>query len=435
MVDPVSLPLTPAQYGLWYAHHLDPADPGHNTAELVELRGAVDVAALRAAVRVAAEESGALGTAFTVDGSDVRQVRGAEPVPVAEVDLSAEPDPVAAALAWIDADLAVPADLAGAPAAAEVVFVLGPEHVAWYQRAHHILLDGYGYALIATRVAEVYRALVSGAPAPPSPFGALADVVAEQRAYRSGARFGVDRDWWLGRMADRPDAVSPARSATRGRGFVRGHAEVDPAVAARLAGRGMVPLAAAAAGLLVQRVCGADEVVLGLPMMVRLGKAARVPTTAVNVLPLRVAATPRTTVGELVAAVAAELRAVSAHQRYRGEDLRRDLRLPAAEPLVGPWVNIKPFTPRLDFGGPAATTRYLSAGVVRDLNIGLSGNGTDLAIAVDGNPGGYAAEDVTAHAEAFAHVLDALSAADPDTPTGALGLRADRPAARGRGRE
>ncbi|MFC5288277.1 amino acid adenylation domain-containing protein [Actinokineospora guangxiensis] len=432
----MSLPLTPAQFGLWYAHHIDPSDPGHNTAEVVELRGSVDVPTLVRAVRTAAEESGALGTVFTAEGARVWQVRGAEPVDVRVVDLSGEPDPWAAVTAFVDADVAQPADLAAGPASAEVVFVLGPEHVAWYQRAHHILLDGYGYALIARRVADVYRALVAGEEPAPTPFAPLSDFVAEQQAYRSAAKFAEDRDWWLARMADRPEVISPARSAAPGRGFRRARAELDPAVATLLSKRGTPVPAAAAAGLLLQRACGADEAVLGLPLMTRLGSiSARIPTTTVNVLPLRVAATPRTTVGELLGSVAAEVRAVAAHQRYRGEDLRRDLRLPAAARLFGPWINVKPFTPSLDFGGPAATTHYISAGLVDDLSIGLSGRGAALTATFDGNPARHTDAELTSQLAAYTHLLEALVTADPDTPTGRLGLRADTPALNGPARQ
>ena len=49
----------------------------------------------------------------------------------------------------------------------------------------------------------------------------------------------------------------------------------------------------AAAALYVHRLTGADDVILGVPTMCRLGSAAiRVPGMAMNLLPLRVAVRP-----------------------------------------------------------------------------------------------------------------------------------------------
>ncbi|KAE9713783.1 hypothetical protein GP712_27215, partial [Escherichia coli] len=85
----------------------------------------------------------------------------------------------------------------------------------WYQRIHHIAIDGFAFSLIARRVAEVYSALSQGTPVPPQTFGALHDVVQEESTYRQSNRYEADRAFWKNRFADQPEIVSLAELAPR----------------------------------------------------------------------------------------------------------------------------------------------------------------------------------------------------------------------------
>ncbi|PPK63650.1 non-ribosomal peptide synthetase [Actinokineospora auranticolor] len=422
MSEPLS-PLTPAQQALWFAQRLDASGTAYHTAEAVELRGVLEVDVFRRALSVVVGEATALGTVFTVDGDDVRQRPGALEIPVQVVDLRDAADPMAAARRWMDADLARPVELTVGPLAAEALLVVGVDHHLWYQRAHHIVLDGYGFSLVASRLAEVYRNLVGGGEPGPSPFAPVGAYVEEQELYRASERFAQDKDWWAERVADLPEVVSPSTVGESSLGFRRVRGTVRDL---RLAALTAPAVVSAAVALFTRRVTGADEVVLGLPMMGRLGSvSARIPTTAVNVLPLRVAVRPGMTVGELIGAVRAEIRAVGSHQRYRGEDVRRAAHLLAAQRrLVGPWVNLKPYRAPLDFGGPSAEVRYLAAGPAEDLSFTVYGgqNGVPLEIELDGDPVRYTEDDLTSHLRSFTALLRGLVEAGSETPTGQLGL-------------
>ncbi|GAA2973376.1 non-ribosomal peptide synthetase [Actinokineospora diospyrosa] len=416
----VRVGLSPAQQALWFAQRLDATGAGYTVAEAVELRGPLDAPAFLRALTAIAGEVEALGTVFTVDGDEVTQLPGAVEVPVDLVDLSGAPDPRVAARRWMDDDLARPVDLVEGPVAAQALLVLGPEHHLWYLRAHHIVLDGYGFSLVGRRVAEVYRALTAGEQAGPNPFAPVSAYVAEQAKYHASDKFDADRQWWAERVADLPEVVSPSSVTESAVGFRR----LRGSIALQLDALHGPALVAAAVGLLVHRTTGADEVVLGLPMMGRLGSvSARIPTTTVNVLPLRVAVSPGMTVGDLLAAVRGEMRAVSPHQTYRGEDVRRDAHLLAAgRRLVGPWVNLKPYRAELDFGGVESGVHYLAAGPVEDLSFTVYSAQGSLEVEVDGNPARYTDADLSGYLDAFATVLRGLVEAQADLPTGRLGL-------------
>ncbi|MBM7773068.1 amino acid adenylation domain-containing protein/non-ribosomal peptide synthase protein (TIGR01720 family) [Actinokineospora baliensis] len=419
----VRVGLSPAQQALWFAQRLDATGAGYSVAEAVELRGPLDVPAFLRALTAVAGEVGVLGTVFVVDGAEVSQLPSAVAVPTDLVDLSSAADPEVAARRWMDEDLARPVDLVAGPVAAQALIVLGPEHHLWYLRAHHIVLDGYGFSLVGRRVAEVYRALTVSGEVGPNPFAPVADYVAEQEKYRASDKFDVDRQWWAERVADLPEVVSPSSVTESVVGFRRHRGSV----ALRLDPLHGPALVAATVGLLVHRATGADEVVLGLPMMGRLGSvSARIPTTTVNVLPLRIAVSPGMAVGDLLAAVRAEMRAVSPHQTYRGEDVRRDAHLLAAgRRLVGPWVNLKPYRAELDFGATGSTVHYLAAGPVADLSFTVYSAQGSLEVEVDGNPARYTDADLAAYLDAFATVLRGLVEAEANLPTGRLGLVAE----------
>lgn len=97
------LPLTAAQLGIWYAQHLDPANPLFSIAEYFEIDGAVAADDLQEALRQVVGEAEALRARFE-DGGDgpVQTVEPSVPVTLRRIDLSAEADPRAAARTWLE---------------------------------------------------------------------------------------------------------------------------------------------------------------------------------------------------------------------------------------------------------------------------------------------------------------------------------------------
>ncbi|MUL43446.1 amino acid adenylation domain-containing protein [Streptomonospora sp. PA3] len=439
---PVSLALTGAQRGVYYAHHVAAAAGRFNVGQYIDLAGGADPALLRAALEHAVAETDALRTlirdgaagadAGVGAGQDGRDGEQAEPRQIVhpglpwdrplleEADLRGEDDPRGAAMALMRADMAAPVDLSTGPLHRFVLYRIGPDRHLWYQRYHHIVADAYAITTFTRRVAEVYTALASG-ETPARRFGDLAAVVAEEGDYAASARRAEDRAYWSALLADRPDPVQlgdapPAPSPAA----VTATAAVDPATADRLAelgrrsGASWAEAVIAAFGCYVHRRTGARDVVLGMPAMGRLGSAAlRTPAMVVNVLPLRLGLRPADTVADLLAHTAARLRELRAHQRYRAEDVRRDLNLVGrGTPLHGPMINIKAFDYDLDFAGVPGTARTLSEGPVDDVSLSVyrDAAGGGLRFELNGNAARYTAADLGALLEEFGRLLRALAA-------------------------
>ncbi len=409
-------PLTAAQQGVWLGQQLAPESPQFNIAEYVDISGPVEISVLVACIEAAVAEASALHVRFVETG----QVRTAVTAEVAVIDLLDEADPVAAARSWMLRDVATPRSLTGGDLFAHRVFRVGDRRILWYHRAHHILLDGYGMALLTGRVAELYRAAVDGLPTPPSTFGDWSAVIAADRAYAASADRERDRAFWLDQFADRPAPVtlSGAARATAPASPVRANAVLPPDIVAGLhttapAARAnwTEVLIAAVAGYL-HRMTGAAQVCLALPVMLRTGTPAlRVPCMTLNGIPLWIEFGDDPALVDVTARVARQLVRGRRHHRYRAEDLRRDLGLVGTDrAMYGPSVNLMLFDYDLRIPRCDSVVHNISAGMIDDLVFNLydRADGADPMLYLDGHPAVYSSETLNTHLRRFLHFLRAV---------------------------
>ena len=416
------LPLTEAQEGLWYAQRLDPGNPVFNTGQYIAFHGPLELEAFRAAVdgMVAEADSLALRIREAPGGAVQRPDPALRPW-LEVVDLSDAPAPLAAAREAMAHDMARPVDPARGGLAAERLYRLSPDHHLWYQRAHHLALDGFGTELLVRRVAALYAARLIGAD-PGQPLMPFAATVEEDAAYRASPRRAADAAYWRGTMADAPDIAGMAQGqAMTSRSVHRAQARIGAE-----AGEALRRLATAQdlawpdlltvlLGAYCRRIGGEGEAVLGVTFMNRFGSgAARVPATLMNVLPLRLRADEERPLAEMAEEVAGQLARLRRHGRYRGEQLRRDLgRVGAGRRLHGAIINIQPFHQIPPFPGLTAELHLLGTGPVDDITFDLRTDpgAATLRLDVEANPALYSAEETAAHASRAAQFVAAALAA------------------------
>lgn len=424
--------LSGAQLGIWYAQQLDPDNPIFNTAECIEIRGPVDPVLFEKALRQVVGEADALFARFGEDADGPWQSIDPSPDwPLHVMDVSGKEEPHLAAQSWMEHDLAQAIDLSRGPLFTEALFKLAADRYYWYQRIHHIAIDGFGVSLLLQKVSEVYTGLTGGGTSGIGAFGRFRAILEEDASYRMSQQLGSDRQFWLQRFADEPEVVSLGGQAQRSaRSFLRRSAQLPASsmqrlqAAAQAAGTSWPDVIAAAAALYVHRLTGAEEIVLGLPVMCRLGTSSiRIPGMVMNLLPLRVRVRPDMALIDLLRQVARENREIKRHQRYRHQDIRRDLKLLADNRrLFGPLVNVMPFAEELNVGGFRGSVRNLASGPVDDLTMnvygGLGGHG--LRIDMDANPLIYSAGELESHLQRYLYLLDSLAEAEPNDPVGGL---------------
>ncbi|MEW1693118.1 amino acid adenylation domain-containing protein [Streptomyces sp. NPDC091265] len=425
----VGTPVTGGQSGIWLAQQIEPDSSAYHIVFALDLRGDIDLDRLAAAVRQAVEEADCLHVSIAPGEGGPRQSPTAVSVEVPVVDLSDAPDTEKAVAEWMAAERERPVALDAGPLFGQALLRLGDDRVRWYQRYHHIVLDGMGVTLLTRRAGELYTL---GEQAPARPDWSLTALVDADRDYRASAQHEADRAWWQQRMAGRPEPVrlverAPSLMARRLRRTVELPAQDTERLRAAAAGAGVRPsrLLVAAVAAYLHRVTGAQDLVLGLPVPARQDAvSATVPGMVSNIVPLRLAVRPGTTGAALVAEVRQAVSEAVAHGRHRAEDLARDLGLVDGVPeLVGPTVNILPRGEGLDFAGLETELRPEWLGPVSDLAFAFAENhgGHGITVHLDADADLCDEETLRGHAHRFLALLSALTE-DLDRPVGHIEL-------------
>ncbi|MGH3734502.1 MAG: condensation domain-containing protein, partial [Micromonosporaceae bacterium] len=372
--------LMAGQQGMWDSQQIAPESTAFNVSQYVEIEGDLDVDLLVTALRLALEEAEAYRLRFQiVDGRPRQHLGELDDATIRVIDLGGEPDPRRAAEDWMRRDTGTPVDPLHDPMYVQVVFVLGHRRFFWYQRFHHLAVDGHSGSLFSAAVARHYNALLAGQEPDRTtlePYAVLRDA---DRAYRGSADRDRDRDFWLGALAGLPAPTRqlpqqlrrrPDALARHSRTLGAGETQAVRDAAARL-GTSVAGLVIAAAATYEHRSTGARDILIGIPVLGRKSmRELRGIGTTTNVMPLRLEVTPRTTARELVDQAARAIRTGLRHQRYRFEDIFSDLSLAGGMP-TGMRVNVMTPDYSVPFGDCTATIHSLPGGVIEDRGINV----------------------------------------------------------------
>lgn len=421
------LPLVAAQPGIWMAEKLSTLPSAWSVAHYVELTGELDAPLLAKAVVAGLQQADTLRMRFSEDNGEVWQwVDSALAfAPPEIIDLREKSDPHAAARALMQADLQQDIRADGTkPLVFHLLIQVGEKRWYWYQRYHHLLVDGFSFPAITRQIAAIYRAWLHGESTPESPFTPFSEVVEEYQQYRQSDAWQRDGAFWTEQRKQLPPPASlsnkplPGRSASAD--IIRLKLTAPEGEFRRLAARmpdvQRADLALALVALWLGRLCSRMEYAAGFIFMRRMGSAALTSTGPVlNVLPFGVQLSAAESLPALAQRLAAQLKKMRRHQRYDAEQIVRDSgRAAGAEPLFGPVLNVKIFDYQLNIPGVQAQTHTLATGPVNDLELALfpDENG-GLSIEILANKQRYDAATLAQHASR----LTALIAQFADNPS------------------
>ncbi|WP_394540544.1 non-ribosomal peptide synthase/polyketide synthase [Lysobacter enzymogenes] len=292
---PQQLPLSFAQYRLWFLHQLEGPSATYNIPLALRLHGPLDADALQAALNDVLARHESLRTLFP-DGDTPRQHILAAPGAHDRLDDAA----AYVSLATLDIDeAALDAGLRDAAAYAfdlscelplrPSLFRLGAEDHVLLLLLHHIAGDGASLAPLARDLSQAYAARLSGAAPAWAPLPVqYADYTLWQRQLMGAEDDGDSLlrqqiDYWKQRLADLPEQLSlPADRPRPGTASYRGrttHFEFDAALHRRLLALSQrhgatlfMTLQAAVAALLTRMGSGTD-IPLGAPVAGRTDAA------------------------------------------------------------------------------------------------------------------------------------------------------------------
>ncbi|HHT5715349.1 TPA: enterobactin non-ribosomal peptide synthetase EntF [Raoultella ornithinolytica] len=420
------LPLVAAQPGIWMAERLSTLPGAWSVAHYVELRGNLDPALLGRAIVTGLAQADTLSMRFCEDNGEawqwVDEHRAfAEPD---YCDLREARDPHDAALALMQADLGQNLRVDGGnPLVCHQLLRVADDCWYWYQRYHHLLVDGFSFPAITRQIAAIYRAWQRGEATPASPFTPFAEVVEEYQRYYGSEAWQRDKAFWMAQRNALPSPASLSAAPLAGRAtstdIWRLKLDLDAGLFSRLAAGApqcqRADLALALTTLWLGRLCNRMDYAAGFIFMRRMGSAALTATGPVlNVLPLAIHIDGQETLAELALRLSAQLKKMRRHQRYDAEQIVRDSGKAAGdEPLFGPVLNVKVFDYVLDIDGIEAVTHTLATGPVNDLELALFPDDSGgLSLEVLANKARYDQTTLRAHVARLSALLTQF-AADP----------------------
>ncbi|NNS10147.1 condensation domain-containing protein [Erwinia sp. JH02] len=398
------LPLTPAQLDFWeeFTCHRDRALS--TVAHFVEFGCGVDSGALRKAIEATLAETDVFALQLTLPAGASTPLQRVEPSRVPKLqrfDLQDCDHPQHAARHIMQADIDKPLDLLNDALAAAWLIQLAPERYIWYTRAHHMIIDGFGMALIEHRCAALYRHFLGLAEAgePLNRFPAFLD---EEMSWQASSRYLKDRRYWRQWLdSDPPLAVLSAGREDYCLAPLHAEQALTGALNTRLlqvaqhseTGWPDLLLALSAAWLCFTLPLRRDNPYapfpVWVPMMNRRGSiAGYVPALAVNTLPLMIDIRPGETLAQFLPRVTADVQRLRSHGRYRVEQLAADYGLSSGERFFyTPLINVMPFDPP-DFSGCDNTRYVMASGNVDSFNVSWRGrsDGSELILDIDADP-------------------------------------------------
>lgn len=453
------LPLTTNARGIYFAAAIDPSNPCYNTAEVLQCPADTNLTLLREAFeQLYRENEGFRVRTRIADGAASQQILPLEAF-LAGIDLLVDEgqlsdtaeageenasdlpdsDLPAPVRAWAQRLLAQPLTTDAGVTVRSALARYGG--FLWvYHSFSHVVADGFAAFNGLSRVAAIYRALSAGQPVPPTRRMSLQQLL-DAAAAASAARDEDVTFWQASGALEQEDTSLAGRTASPSARAVRRSFSIDPQAqqalldAAKHYGVSWPVLATAAVGSYLARVGGYPQASSGVPQMNRmfartlpeatraLGAAsAQTGCTAVNVLPVQVAATGP--IAESLHSVKEQYARNAEHPLARQEDLERIARH-AQSRLFGAQINVVPFdavlplaAPSKDESGsvrpvPTARIHNISAGPVADATFtlrGMPGRGNSISCEIDMNPALYTAKELERHAARLSEWLPAYAA-------------------------
>ncbi|MFI0796844.1 amino acid adenylation domain-containing protein [Micromonospora rubida] len=434
-------PLSSAQRRLWLVERLHPGTPAYHEGVAVRLRGPLDHAALRGALRDVVDRHAPLRTSYAeVDGEPRQVVHAWVPVecPVRDHAGEAEDAAVRAALA---AGSRRVSDLARGPVFAFTLLRFSATHHVLVLTFHHLATDGGSYAVLTREVSACYRARAAGA-APDLP--PLPVTYPELAAAGTGEPDDEDLAYWRGRLDPPPptlvipsDLTRPALPSAAGESVFR---ELPAELAERVRRFGrderITPFTVllSAFGVLLFRFTGQADLVIGTGTGGRDERTADLIGFFVRTLPLRLDLTGDPTFRELLARVRVTAADGYEHDRVPFDALVRAVapnREAGRHPLFDVVVEYESGPGAFAFDLPGVTAEPLPVGLDKapvDLMVYLSHGGT-LRCHVEYRTEVLDRATVDRLLDHLHRLLDVLTR-EPGLPLSRLADRLDDPVAR-----
>jgi len=281
------LPLSFAQERLWFVDRLEPGSPVYTMGSVYRFRGVLDASALERALaeivrrheslRTVVPESGGLPVQRILSWDEGVDAWGADGFAYHDLASLAPALATAEAERLVRAPFTEPFDLARGPLLRTMLVRTAPDEHLFAFNLHHVVGDGWSLGIFFRELGVLYAAFAAGEP---SPLSALrvqyGDYAVWQRAWLTGAVLERQVAYWRDTLAGAPpllelptDRPRPALQGYRGDAGLLVLSASEAAALQALGQREGATLfmtLLAAFSLVLSRLSGQDDVVIGTPI-------------------------------------------------------------------------------------------------------------------------------------------------------------------------
>lgn len=382
------LPLTNTQQGIWLADQVSEDKHLYTISHCLEMKGNIQSGYLEQAIRLALGEADTVLAHYGDGKQTLLDPKEANNIHIERIDFTRNNAGREQALAIMQADteqdLPLTSDDQNPLQKQILISITENGHTVWlwYQRYHHIMLDGFSFTVLTKRVANLYNLLVEKQPISDSPFIPVTQVIDEESTYQESERYHNDKIFWTDYCVDLPSPVSLSNTPTTndlGKSSLIRH--ITPITPHQLEKLNVLAdsIKSSSAELLMSlitsylfRVTGQTSQVIGMPFMRRLGSVS-VSSVApmVNVLPMKINLESHMQWHHITKAFKRSLKTIRRHQNYSAEQIQRDISKVGSSGLYNTLINYKQFDYELNFAGIAGITHHLATGPVDDFEFSI----------------------------------------------------------------
>lgn len=425
----LKLPLLSTQQGIFLADHLSEVAGLYNIAHCLELPAQLNLDVFRQAIQQGLHEADSVLAEYsTLPEEAYLWLNPDKVINIEYFDFRHlnQADAVQRVWEWMDSDRLQPKSLQqqSQPLLRQVLFQTS-EQIFWYQRYHHIMLDGFSLTKLSKRVLEIYKALLAHQAVSATPFTGMLSAVQERQHYVESEQFQKDREFWhsYSHALATPVSLSQQHQAAHTTAeFYKHQIVLSLGITQQIQKLAqqqqltLPDLMMALSVLYLHRMTQKTQLVVGVPFMRRLGfKALRASLPTVNVLPVQYQVQAQDSWLSLAQHIQQTNKLIRPHQAYDAEQILRDLKAVDAEQrLYGPVLNYKAFDEDFQIHGETVTTHHVSTGPIDDFEFSFLLQQQKLMIELRADRARYTETELAAHAQRLSLLLEQCLA-EPNT--------------------
>ncbi len=346
------IPLTEEQHEVWFASQMGAgASAAYNETSMLRLFGPLNVEALRLALQHLVDRHEALRATFSQAG-DFQKIPATLKIDLPVVDCSAlsGQEQELQVNAIIKREVGFEFDLVAGPLLrAQLIRIARGEHL-FVLVVHHLVSDGWSQSILVSDLGVLYSANCRGEKAALPPAAVFSDYARNHAGRRGTPEFAGAETYWMKQFADSVPVLDlPAdrpRPSLRTFAGASRFGNLSPEMVAAVKriceerGCTMFTVLLSAFGLLMHRLTGQDDIVVGVPAAAQvLEGVGNLVGHCANVLPVRSRITDHLSFNDYLSASRGKLLEALEHWWHPLGNLVRKLNLPRDANRV-PLVNV-----------------------------------------------------------------------------------------------